>query len=688
MKAQEVLRCYAAGDRDFCNANLRGANFKGQDLSGANFSGADIRSANFTNANLQGVNLTKARAGLQRRWMVVQPLLITVTAIVAGVLQGFAGGHSIYFFDSSNFNSATENVTAEIVYLLLVFAAYAAISFQGFTIRAFGSILTAFGFGFAFACVGAVAFGFGFAFVSAFTGVGALAFAFAFAGTVAFAFAGTGAVGTVGAGAVVTGTVIVASAGVVVGAGAFAFVNVGVGLLFSLYIGWRVFKEDERFALLRGLGIALAALGGTSFAGADLTGATFSQALLNNTNFADSHQNQTNLNHVCWKKASKLNRARLGSAILQDRRVRTLLTEPEKGYKQDFTDANLRGANLSGVTLEQAILRRAILNDALLRDAVFEGAILTEAQAVNADFTGARLTGATLEAWNIDSTTTLKNIDCRYIFLRETPDERGLRERRPHNPDKVFQPGDFEKFFKEMLDEVQILIRNGVDPLAFRAALQNIMKQNPDITPKAYERHGTDIMVTLQVPDGTDKADVERAWDEGYQTGLKAGRNVERLESADIWKEMALLGAGKNITFENRNEVMTGNDQSQTFGGDVNINANQSVVNLRDISGQVNVQISQLSDEPTQTQLKDLLAQLQTAIEDEESLSEEEKTEALAEVKEIAKAGQAPEDGPMKKAARRSLNVLKGMTVGVGSATKFVEACNGLLPAIALLFGL
>ena len=462
--------------------------------------------------------------------------------------------------------------------------------------------------------------------------------------------------------------------------------------MLSFYIGRQVRKEDEKFAIVRLFGLALSALGGTSFCGADLTGATFSQALLKSTNFANSRQRKTIFTHVCWQGADKLDRARLGSAVLRNRRVRILLTTPEKGYKQDFTDANLRGANLNGVTLEQAILRRAVLSNALLRGAVLENAILTEAQAVNADFTGAHLTGATLEAWNIDSTTTLKNIDCRHVFLRETPDARGSRERRPHNPDKDFQPGDFEKFFKEMLDEVQILIRNGVDPNAFHAALQNIMEQNPDITQdsvKAIEKQGEDVLVTLQVPEGTNKAKVERDWDNGYQAGLKAGRDAGLLESAQEFKSFAALAVQRPITIhnQNRNQAMTGNDQSQTFSGDVNINANQSVVNLRDISGQVNNQIAQLSDETTQTQLKDLLTQLQTAIETEPNLKEEEKAEALSEVREIAAAGQAPEDGPMKVAARRAINVLKGMTTGVGAATTFVTACNGLLPAIALLFG-
>ncbi|MEM9089093.1 MAG: pentapeptide repeat-containing protein [Cyanobacteria bacterium P01_F01_bin.53] len=604
VKAQGVLRRYAAGERDFRNANLRGVNFKGQDLSGANFSGADIRSANFTNATLRDVNFTQARAGLQRRRMVLQLLLITVIAGIAGRLQGFLSGLFTIFTSGS-----PEGIIAFYVYLLLVLVVYFAISLQGFTIRAFGSILTAFAVAFAVSGVGTFTGTTAFAVAVS----GAVAGAIAVSGAVAFAFAVSVSGAASGA---VAGAFVGAGAGAVAGefagvgpvsvsvpfadpfvdpfAFAFAFSGAGTGLLFSLYVGWRILKEDEKFDILRGIGLALAVWGGTSFAGADLTGAAFNQALLKGANFADSRQSKTNVTHVCWKQATQLNRARLGNVILQDRRIRTLLTIPEKGYKQDFSDANLRGANLSGVTLENAILRRAVLSDALLTQAILKGAILTEAQAVNADFTGAHLTGATLEAWNIDSTTTFQNIDCQYVFLREHPDDKGNRERRPHNPDKVFQPGDFEKFFKEMLDDVQILIRNGIEPIAFRAAFQKIMAEHPTITQDAIQsiqKKGPDLLMTLQVPSSIDKAKLEQHWDEGYQAGLKAGKAAGRLESADKIEQLAFAMAQNPPTIyntnQNTNKNVAGDDQSQTIDtGDVN----QSAVSMGDentVSNQV-----------------------------------------------------------------------------------------------------
>jgi hypothetical protein len=74
---------------------------------------------------------------------------------------------------------------------------------------------------------------------------------------------------------------------------------------------------------------------------------------------------------------------------------------------------------------------------------------------VGTNFTNAKMTGACVEAWNIESTTQLNNVDCRFVYLLENP-KPGTddRERRPSSGD--FQPGEFTKLFEEVLNTVDL----------------------------------------------------------------------------------------------------------------------------------------------------------------------------------------------------------------------------------------
>ena len=107
---------------------------------------------------------------------------------------------------------------------------------------------------------------------------------------------------------------------------------------------------------------------------------------------------------------------------------------------------------------------------------------------------------------------------------------------------------------------------------------------------------------------------------------------------------------------------------------------------LGDISGSVTTLIGQLSDTTEeQAQLKALLTQLQSVIEAEPALLEEDKAEALEQVKTLAEASHKPEDGPLKKSAKTALKILKGTAAVLPDATALVEGFNKLLPAIATL---
>ena len=82
MKVSEVLRRYAAGERNFQNVNLCGQSFKNKNLSEADFGKADLRSTNFQGADLVKTDFTHANFGLQTHW---SALLIIFSLFLAGV---------------------------------------------------------------------------------------------------------------------------------------------------------------------------------------------------------------------------------------------------------------------------------------------------------------------------------------------------------------------------------------------------------------------------------------------------------------------------------------------------------------------------------------------------------------------------------------------------------------------------
>ena len=695
MKAEEVRRRYAAGDRDFSKANLRGQNFRGQDLGGADFSGKDIRGADFTNAILRGANFNEAKVGVQKRWVVFQ----IVTAFWLSILLSYNS-----FFLSAVFTTTllpTEalnqfTILPGLIILCISIAVFSTIARQGLTIEAMGSLIIAVAVIVALAGLGkgsplTVAIG---------TIAVAVAIVVAIAGAVAgvatkvgtFLGAVLGIVGVTsidpvelaGAGAEAS-----ASASAVTGAVAVA---VAV-LLLSFYIDQRVYDEDKNFALVRIITKAFSAIGGTNFHNADLTDANFNGATLKSTNF-----NGATLTRTCWTNAKRLDRARVGNSILSNAKVRELLVTGN-GYNKDYEDCNLRGANLTGANLNKAKLKRADLGEATLHKTDLREANLTEVQALETDFTEAALTGACLEGWNIDDTTKLDRVDCQYVFLLEKPNAMGNRERRPHHPDQVFQSGEFEKLYKKMINVVQILLRDGINQEAFREAFQKLMEEHPDISfasLQGIEKKGRDVLVTLELGQTADKAKIEQDFLKPYEQRLKqleAENEQLKLRSADL-KDIAIALANKPTQITQLVGDGKVNDQSQNFNVGGNFNATNSVVGLREISGNVTNAINQLSDAPAGgANLKELLLQLQAVLEnaDEAVLPETDKADALEAVELLAEAAQKPDEEKKtiaSKAMRSLQRIVNAIPTAVPMATTLVTEFNKLVPAIATLLGL
>ena len=133
--------------------------------------------------------------------------------------------------------------------------------------------------------------------------------------------------------------------------------------------------------------------------------------------------------------------------------------------------------------------------------------------------------------------------------------------------------------------------------------------------------------------------------------------------------------------------VVQGNISGIAASGETQI---MTGVTIGSISGSVTNTINQLpvSTDPHSLSIRDLLIQLQAAIESESELTDDDKAEALEQVKKLAEAGQKPEDNVFQKVAKTSMKILKGTISSLPDAAKLVESCAKLLPAIAKLLAL
>ncbi|PSB30070.1 pentapeptide repeat-containing protein [Stenomitos frigidus] len=719
MKATEVLNRYANGERDFRHANIRGQSFKGQDLSGADFTEADIRGTNFTNAILKEVNFGGAKAGLEKRWLLVQLFIALLLSLLLGGLAGFPGALIAIFFHPDSVQKYT--IAPGITMLSLIVVCFVTIIYRGLTFQTLSTIAAAVVIAFAFigACAVSVSGSGVFAYVGAAAGVSAVVVILASASAAVVALTGASAVvsALTGASAVVVifayakiglsifGSAF-ASALALVGASAFA----GTGTLFSLYVNWQAFKGNEKFASIYTFGVAFSAIGGTSFCGADLTKANFTKAILKSTNFTKTWKkdaqgkrqaSETILEWVCWHDAKRLDRTRIGTSILANPAVRELLVTRD-GYKKSYVDAKLRNTNLNGANLEQADLTWADLTCAHMRQANLKDAKLIEALALGTDFTGATFTGACLEAWNIDSHTILEGVHCQYVYLL-----RNQQERRPSSGD--FAPGEFTKLFQEALNTVDLIFRNGVDWKAFVAAFQTVQVDNDgtELTIQSIENKGDGVVVVrVSVPEGADKAKLHSEFNLNYDLAVKALEakyyaelkakdeqiTIYREKSADMTEILRLL-ANRPVTVEvNASAESKAMNDSTDKSQSVNIGGNVtgSTLNLGAISGSVSNVVNQLpsAPDPAQPGIKELLIELQAAIESDADLPEKGKASALEHVKVLAEVAQDPEQPEKKGLGSQAITFLKGAASSLPDTAKLAEACTKLLPLITKALGL
>ncbi|MFL9458534.1 pentapeptide repeat-containing protein [Tolypothrix bouteillei VB521301_2] len=497
---------------DYSGQNLRGRSFIGLDLAGANFSYADIRSADFTGAILTGASFSHVKAGLQKRWLA---FLVLVSLLISG-LAGFLSA-SVGELIGSVFNgSSLENQVSGWAALIAVIIVFIVIIRQGLNSAIAISISIAGAV--AIALVGAVAV------VKPITSAVAVAGAIAFVGSGGVAIAGSIAL-VVAVTGVITGAMVgaiaVAIAGATGGAGAGSVALIGA--LLSVYISRRALEGDEKYALIRDIAVAVAAVGGTSFRSCDLTDADFTEAILKSTDFR-----KATLTRTCFQKAKKLDRVRPGSTYLQKSHV-CLVLVAGLGQDKNFDRLYLRGVNFKNARLVDASFIGADLSGANLQDADLSRAKLQQTQLDGTDFTGATLTGAYIQDWNITSDTKFDGVRCEYVYMRVPTKENPDPLRKPDNNKEVFGDGEFGDFIKPIFDTLDLYHNQGVDPRAIAISFKQLTENHPDAELRivGMEVRGEDkFLIKAKTATQTDKSELSAEYFETYKStqGLTRAR--------------------------------------------------------------------------------------------------------------------------------------------------------------------
>ncbi|MEH2052961.1 pentapeptide repeat-containing protein [Nostoc sp.] len=713
---------------EFHCASTRGKDFRGQNLVGSDFSHADIRGANFSNAVLVGANFHNAKAGLPTFQAISLVALSLILSLFAGLISGYGGAFigDLLINNTSDFGIISlitlaiflivivwQGLGAALATLAEIVAACLIVALAFFPDKEAGLIIG--GQFTALALAGIIA------------GVANIALAVAIARIMGL----PGTIPVTGLMAVI-GAVIGALLGVRSQVPAYLTSGV-IGLVaiaLGIYVGSQAITGDKKYSLIRLLAISIVAQGGTSFRGANLTDADFTQASLKTVDFR-----KATLTRTCWFQTQKLDQARLNGTYLEDSKVLDLVVKKD-GRDQKFDRLNLRELNLQDANLQDASFIGTDLSEATLRNANLSGAKLVEAQIYQANLNEACLTGAYIENWGISTDTKLEGVKCEYIYMQLPTKDDPDPCRKPDNRQETFKPGDFADFITPIIktldlyqtqnvDPRQIASKfktldlfhyEGIDPTAAAIAVTQLAENHPEAQLEivALEGRGQDkIRLQAKVSGNANRSELYKEYFNKYT-------EIQSLSYSDV--QALLLGIqekderiqslekliGNAIhqpkfyveTYQNQGEFFMsqskGNISISGAQGDitgvaaVGENSSMTGVAIGAISGNVTNTINQLPDSPEADKpgIKEILTQLQAAIEADTTLSDEDKAEALEQVKSIAEAGKKPEDGAMQKIAKTALKFLKGTIADLPTTVKLVEVCGKLLPVITKFFGL
>ncbi|MEH2151491.1 pentapeptide repeat-containing protein [Nostoc sp.] len=464
------------------------------------------------------------------------------------------------------------------------------------------------------------------------------------------------------------------------------------------------------------LGKAIANLGGTSFYKLDLSHLNFSAISLANIDLRAKKLYRTRFTDTTDWEAATVDDSYLD---LHQPKVQALLKgEP---ITQNFFRTNLRGAYLQKAKLQDFDFTEAILDGADLRGAKLHDAKFVRTLVTDVDFSEANLTGCCIKDWSFNRQTCFQGVICEYIYRDLEDGEVSERYRYPIG--RNFLPGEFEAIVRKLETSYELVFEQEIDPISLSFVFEKFRLEDESLglELQGLEQRGDLWIVKVGHREGVSRQQVVERVNETYEDLRKVYQlafddkndQISRLSSyiqvlidmSQKLVERTGSSAAESVTvqvqghpiyltnqvgenMENKNINAGGNvdaSKGTRFIGDIT----GSTINLGEISGSVSNVLNQLpsSPEPTQLGIKELLIQLQQAVDEDTDLAPEDKADLLEHVKALAEAGQTPDQEKKKGLVRKAKKIFDATLKSLPSTANIIESCSKLLPLIIKALG-
>jgi hypothetical protein len=499
-----------------------------------------------------------------------------------------------------------------------------------------------------------------------------------------------------------------------------------IGIVWSAlrFLGHTLRAEGQTNVVIA-LGRAIVNLGGTSFRDLDLSHLNFSGLTLANVDLRAKKLYRTCfLNTTGWDATTVDHRY----LDLDQPKVQALLSG--QSTTKNFCRTSLRGAYLRG-DLQEFEFTEAILDGADLRGVNLRYAKFVRTLVTDVDFSQADLTGCCLKDWSFNRQTCFEGVICDYIYRDYDYENDKPTLRYPL--ERNFEPGEFEAIVRKLETSYELVFDQQLDPISLSFVFEKFRLEDESLglELQGLEQRGEFWIVKVGHREGVSRQqvveqvnetyeDLRNLFEARYQLALEAKEGeiarlsthyqvlmdmqrqflqklVERTgssaESVIVQGESHRIYLTNQVgeIMENQNIRASGNVDASTgakltVGGDIT----GSTLNLGTINGQVSNLLQQLQAAPVQgsTNLAEVLANLQTSIQEESALPDEKKQEALEAVATLAEEGKKPPENRVTKLCTLAINALKGIATTVSDASKLAEVVNTSLPLLKGLLGL